>query len=660
MSLVTRIRKSPAPWLTLVSALVMLGAFFVTQPWSLPDFGAGGFTPPTGGTGSFQISANFTPPANFQLPANFTPPANFQLPPNFTPPAGFAVPQGTPVAGGASSSTGGFVAPASTPVPGGGSVQPPASSGSTISGGAGGFPSGAPGGSFFTVIIGVLSNPLVLLIPLAGFVALVMALWRFAKPRAARITSWLTLGAGFAALVYFVTFFIARRTPNSSGFWVAGIGVLGLLIQYPLARPSFPARAKTVKLEGIPARRTSGLALGQNFAIAFDALMANKLRSGLTMLGIVIGVMSVVALLSVGRGAQAAITEQISGTGLNLLTLTSKNTGTSRNLTLQDAEALDKQLTNVTAVLPQYGETLRVRSDDENILTSVTGVTDKYATTSNLKVDYGRFLSRSDYDSASHIAVIGKQASADLFGGRDPIGKTIRINGVRFEVIGVMAQQDSGFGGNANSTIYVPLSSAYRNLFNVKAPGSSDNVVSSLRVAVDDTNNVASVKSQIEQILRTRHKLKVSDENDFSVLDQQSLLNTASTITGILTVLLGAIASVSLLVGGIGIMNISLVSVTERTKEIGLRKAIGARKNRILLQFLIETIFLSTLGGIIGVLLGVGIALLVNASGILTARVTADSILLGLGFSMIVGVFFGVYPATRAAALQPIEALRYE
>jgi putative ABC transport system permease protein len=319
-----------------------------------------------------------------------------------------------------------------------------------------------------------------------------------------------------------------------------------------------------------------------------------------------------------------------------------------------------KQLTNFTAILPQYGETLRVRSDDDNILTSVTGVTSQYAKASNLKVEYGRFLTDQDYDSAAKVAVIGQDAATDLFGGRDPIGKTIRVNGVRFEVIGVMGKQDSGFGGNANATIYVPLTSAYRTLFNVKAPGTSDNVISSLRVAVDDLNNVSGVKTEIERILRDRHKLKTADENDFNILDQQTLLSTANTITGILTVLLGAIASVSLLVGGIGIMNISLVSVTERTKEIGLRKAIGARKNRILMQFLIETIFLSTLGGVIGVVLGVGIALLVNASGLLTARITLDSILLGLGFSMIVGVFFGVYPASRAAALQPIEALRYE
>jgi putative ABC transport system permease protein len=684
--MLTRIRKHPAPWLTLACSLVMLAVFFLTQPWSLPNFGAGGFPGGAGGqggTGTGTGTGNFQPPAGMQIPANFTPPAgmqlppgaqatiqamqasgNFQLPPgaqatiqamqasgNFQPPAGAG--NATPGTGGTGGSGGGFQPPASTPsapTAGTGSGTGGANAGG-FPGGAGGFPGGAPGGGFFTIVIGVLSNPLVLLVPFAGLLALVMTLWRFARPGAARITSYITIFAGIAALVYYVSFVIGRGTPVNNGFWVAGVAAIGLIGQYPLARRTFPPRTKYVKLSGIPQKRTGfNLNLGQNFAIAFDALMANKLRSALTMLGIIIGVMSVVALLSVGRGAQAAITEQISGTGLNLLTISSRSTGSNRNLTYEDAEALARQLTNVSAVLPQYGETLRVRSDDENILTSVTGVTDQYATANNIEVEYGRFLN----------AVIGKDAATDLFGGRDPIGKTIRVNGVRFEVIGVLGQQDSGFGGNANSTIYVPLTSAYRSLFNVKAPGSTDNIVSSLRVAVNDLDGVNQVKSEIERILRERHKLKVDEENDFNILDQQSLLNTANTITGILTVLLGAIASVSLLVGGIGIMNISLVSVTERTKEIGLRKAVGARKNRILMQFLIETIFLSTLGGVIGVILGVLTALLVNASGLLTARITADSILLGLGFSMIVGVFFGVYPATRAASLQPIEALRYE
>ncbi len=670
-TLLSRIRKNAAALLTLVSSVVMLGAFFLTQPWSLPNFGAGSFPGGTGGTGggAIQLPPNFTPPANFQLPPNFTPPANFQLPPNFTPPAGFPSIGATPGAAAtqAVENTGGFKAPApanATPQapisPGAGGSSPTAGAGTGggFPGGAGGFPGGAPGG-FFTIIIGILSNPLVLLVPIGALIALIMALWRLNRKNALRLTAYLTVAAGVAALIYYVLFFVQGNKPNAVGFWIAGLGAIALIVQYPLARRTFPPRVKYAKLEGIPARRLN-LNLGQNFAIAIDALMANKLRSGLTMLGVVIGVMSVVSLLSVGRGAQASITEQISGTGLNIVTITSRSTGSSRNLTVKDADAIEKQVTNYTAVLPQYGETLRVRSDDENILTNVTGVTPPFAKATNLKIDYGRFISQSDYDNGSRIAILGKKAASDLYGGRDPIGKEVRLGGQRFEVVGVLAQQDSGFGQDPNSTIYVPLSTAYRALFNVKAPGSSDNVVSSVRVAVDDTNNVASVKSQIELLLRERHKLKTSDENDFNILDQQSLLNTASTITGILTVLLGAIASVSLLVGGIGIMNISLVSVTERTKEIGLRKAIGARKSRILMQFLIETIMLSTLGGIIGVLCGVGIALLVNASGLLSARVTADSILLGLGFSIIVGVFFGVYPATRAAALQPIEALRYE
>ncbi|HEX2618517.1 MAG TPA: FtsX-like permease family protein, partial [Phototrophicaceae bacterium] len=266
---------------------------------------------------------------------------------------------------------------------------------------------------------------------------------------------------------------------------------------------------------------------------------------------------------------------------------------------------------------------------------------------------------QSEYLTKSRVVVLGKAAADDLFGGLNPVERDVRIDGTRFKVVGVLGEQDGGFGNDPNRQVYVPLTTAYRNLFNVKT-NSGENRVSSIVIDVENGDVVDQVKADVEALLRKEHKLKTDEDNDFSIVDQQQLLSIASSITGILTVLLGAIASISLLVGGIGIMNIMLVSVTERTKEIGLRKAIGARRAHILQQFLIETVFLSLLGGFIGVLLGVGIAALVDTSGLLTTTVTWDSIALGLGFSAIIGIFFGVYPANQAAALQPIEALRYE
>jgi putative ABC transport system permease protein len=369
-------------------------------------------------------------------------------------------------------------------------------------------------------------------------------------------------------------------------------------------------------------------------------------------------VMSVVSLISIGQGAQTAVTEQIQGAGVNLLFVMSA--GGAQNLTFEDAQAIERQVSGINAVLPQFSQNLRVRSDTGNISTSIIGVPARYAEITNLDIQIGRFVSQEDYDRRSRVAVLGTGAVEELFGGLNPLGRSVRIGSQRFEVIGVLDEQDTGFGADANLNIYVPLSTGYRNLYNARAAGSTDNRVSNIRISVIDINDTATVTAQIDRILRDRHRIELGEDDDFAVIDQQQLLEIAGQVTGILTVLLGAIAGVSLVVGGIGIMNISLVSVTERTKEIGLRKAIGARRSHILQQFLIETTVLSTLGGVIGILLGVGIAALVNSSGLLTATITLDSILLGLGFSVLVGIFFGVYPATRAASLPPIEALRYE
>jgi putative ABC transport system permease protein len=333
----------------------------------------------------------------------------------------------------------------------------------------------------------------------------------------------------------------------------------------------------------------------------------------------------------------------------------------SETLTYNDAEAISEGIDGLTAVLPQYSGNLQVRSDLDSYNASVLGATADYARVRNIEVSEGRYFTSAEYNNNARVAVLGSEAANELFAGLNPIGRNIRIDGKRFEVVGLLEQQDSsGFGNNPNLQVQVPLTTAYRILFDARATASTQNTVSSIVVAAENVDDVNTIIDDITQLLRERHRLDADEEDDFSILDQQQLLDAATTITSILTVLLGAIASVSLLVGGIGIMNIMLVSVTERTKEIGLRKAIGARRSHILQQFLIETIFLSLLGGLLGVLLGVGIALLVNGSGLLNATITLDSIALGLGFSAIVGIFFGVYPANQAASLEPIEALRYE
>jgi putative ABC transport system permease protein len=507
-----------------------------------------------------------------------------------------------------------------------------------------------------------MSNPAIWLVLGAAILAVLLTVWSLLMPHFNRLASYLTVGAGLLGLGYFILYFTQEAaTPMNMSFWLSMAGAVGMILQVfiPRAVPSTqPTETPQPKTQQKPVRKGSGVDLSQNIGVAFDALRANKLRSSLTMLGVIIGVMSVVSLISIGQGAQTAVTEQIQGAGVNLLFVTSASG--AQSLTFEDAQVIERQVSGVSAVLPQFSQNLRVRSDTGNISTSIIGVGARYAEVTNLDLQIGRFISQDDYDSRSRVAVLGTAAVEELFGGLNPLGRSIRIGSQRFEVVGVLDEQDTGFGADANLNIYVPLSTGYRNLFNARAAGSTDNRVSNIRISVIDISDTATVTAQVEYILRDRHRIELGEDDDFSVIDQQQLLEIAGQVTGILTVLLGAIAGVSLVVGGIGIMNISLVSVTERTKEIGLRKAIGARRSHILQQFLIETTVLSTLGGVIGVLLGVGIAMLVNSSGLLTATITLDSILLGLGFSIIVGIFFGVYPATRAASLPPIEALRYE
>jgi putative ABC transport system permease protein len=411
--------------------------------------------------------------------------------------------------------------------------------------------------------------------------------------------------------------------------------------------------------------------LSENFKIALRALRANKLRSILTMLGIVIGVATVVALLSIGKGATASITSSIQNSGSNLLTVSPGRAqfgpageGASRqqsHLYYADYELLQKILMDkVTSIAPSYQSSYVVKSGDQSINVGVTGVTQDYQTVRSYQVADGRFITDGDNKSQTMVAVLGSQTATDLFGSLSPVGKTIAINGIKFEVVGVLVSKGSSGFASADDAIFIPLDTGYDKLYGSNANYNGKKTLNDIIVSVKTTDLMTTVSAEIQFLLRRSHNLTASDQPDFNVLNQTDLLATLSSVTRTLTIFLGAIAGISLLVGGIGIMNIMLVSVTERTREIGLRKAVGATRNQILVQFLIETVTLSLLGGIIGILLGVGIATVFSATGLISSVVTANSILLAFIFALMIGVFFGLYPAFRAANLHPMEALRYE
>jgi putative ABC transport system permease protein len=406
----------------------------------------------------------------------------------------------------------------------------------------------------------------------------------------------------------------------------------------------------------------------ENIKIAFRALRANKMRSILTILGIVIGVATVVALLSIGEGATASITSSIQSGGSNLLTISPGKmqmgmSGQSRQpsyLYYKDYQTLERGLTsNVAAMVPVYQANYTVKFGNESFNTATVGVMEGHAEVRSFTVIKGRFISAGDNKSQALVAVLGDTVAHDLFGALSPVGKTISINGLKFEVIGVLESKGASLG-SPDDNIFIPIETGYNKLFGETALRDGKRMVNSILISVEDADSMETVSAQAEYILRRSHELKPSDEPDFNVMSQSDTLETLNTVTETLTIFLGAIAGISLLVGGIGIMNIMLVSVTERTKEIGLRKAVGATKNQILTQFLIETVTLSLLGGIIGILLGVGIAVFFSVTGLIASVITADAILLAFFFALAIGVFFGLYPAQRAASLHPMVALRYE
>ena len=409
------------------------------------------------------------------------------------------------------------------------------------------------------------------------------------------------------------------------------------------------------------------MTLVQAFIEALESLSGNKLRSGLTVLGIVIGVAAVIAMLAVGQGAQASITGSISGIGTNLLFVFRGDPGDNvRNpkpLTLGDADALRDQFNapSVAAVAPALQGNGVVSFGGEQTSPQLFGVTPEYFVVRNLNLAEGEFITEEHMLGRASVVLIGSEVATALFGHADGVtGETIRIEGQPFRVIGVLETKGGGAFGSEDNQVIVPFTTAQARLIR----RSTNDRVDVIFVQAVSGDVVKQASEEIATILRSRHRTPVGAD-DFTVFTQQDLLSTFQSITGILTVFLGGIAGISLLVGGIGIMNIMLVSVTERTREIGLRKALGARRRDILIQFLTESSLLSLIGGIIGIILGWLISFIVGQIAVandtaFTPIVGTDAILLATIFSAAVGLFFGIYPANRAASLEPVEALRYE
>ncbi len=401
------------------------------------------------------------------------------------------------------------------------------------------------------------------------------------------------------------------------------------------------------------------------FFEGLNTLTVNKMRTGLAILGIVIGIGSVIALVSLGQASQQAVQSQIQSLGANLLTISPGATqasggvrgaeGGSTTLTNDDAKAIetDSSVTTIANVSPEYTGRSQVTTGATNTNTQVVGVTPTYAGVHKVTISEGSFITQRDVDSLTKVAVIGPTVVTDLFNDADPIGQTIRVGTQTLTVIGVtQAKGGTGFN-NQDDIIYVPLSTAQKQIF-------GKNYLTAISLEAKNSDVMIQAENEVGYLLMARHKITDTTKADFSIFSQQDILNTVSATTGTFTTLLSGVAAISLLVGGIGIMNIMLVTVTERTREIGLRKALGAKKKVITTQFLIESILLTFTGGIVGVILGIVASFIISQLTSSPFVVSPPSILLACVVSAVIGILFGWYPASRAANLQPIEALRYE
>jgi putative ABC transport system permease protein len=400
------------------------------------------------------------------------------------------------------------------------------------------------------------------------------------------------------------------------------------------------------------------------FTSVWLGLSTHKLRSFLTMLGIVIGVASVITLMSVGKGATANILENIQSMGSNLITISPGSFtfggirgGSSQTLSYEDSEAILAQIKNVDTVAPYSTSYTQMVYNGENMNAQIIGATPEYKEVRNLDLTDGVFFSESDYNRGSEVAVIGSEVVTTLFGDNDPIGENIRVGKVIVTVIGVL-QSEGGFMGNDNSII-IPLT-AMQQAISQQRTARGEHVISSISLSVTDEDKTDQVVADITALLRTRHRLTIGTDDDFNIQSMQEIAATMEETSQTLTILLGAIAAIALLVGGIGVMNIMLVSVLERTREIGIRKALGARERDIWIQFLIEAASLTFAGGIIGVIIGWVAAFIIDSTGVMNTLVSADIVILAVSVSIGIGLFFGFYPAWNASRLNPIEALRSE
>lgn len=394
---------------------------------------------------------------------------------------------------------------------------------------------------------------------------------------------------------------------------------------------------------------------------AANALHANRLRSLLTMLGIIIGVGSVIAMVAIGEGSRQRINERLKGLGTNLLIVrpganrqggASLGAGSSQTLTLEDAAAIQRHSSIITVCSPELSRNAQVKYLNKNVNTSVVGAKPAWVSVRSFVVSAGRFFNADEEKARAKVAVLGATTAEELFGTLSPIGKTIKVSGQNFRVIGTLARKGSTGMQNQDDQIVIPLMTAQYRVFGI-------DYLSSVAVQVADLAPLDDATFDIERVLRRMHRLRTDQENDFEIRNMADVISTAQETSQTLSLLLASIAAISLVVGGIGIMNIMVVSVTERTKEIGIRKAIGAKKRDILTQFLIEALMICLMGGIIGVAAGVGAAVMMRNNG-WSAVITPDSIVVSFGLSAAVGLFFGFYPAWKAAKADVIESLRYE